>query len=759
MVNFFRHERPNNEYTCAFPTNSTTSHRPSRFGKIGPFQEKVLAPYRLTLSQLNFGAKKIGENTLNFNIKNDTNTVRNLDIEMHIQQTNAETEVFKTVAHLPVSELSEIQLNYVLRDDGPKQGLLKVVNQTPGEPQLYRSFQFTPPPPVTVEVTQPFYGHRIFADQQIGQIQANIRLNLREKTLKNSELLVQVIDENDRVVSSKEYDSPKTDQHVALPFQDQPYGAYQLVVDVRGASGQLAKQSVLIRHLSPYPSAVRIDDRGRLIVDNAPFFPIGFYAFNGELSDLADSGVNVLMTSPREELTGLDIHYMVPLHHPYRKNETAEAHRKVRQFQHHPQVLGWYIADEPSLYDQTPQDLVSYIDGLAKIDPYHPTFAIYIKDYEDYSHTADVFMFDRYIYFNPDTDEMLRPIESVGTLTQRAVEAVAGKRPVIAVLGLHAVEVRKYRPPTYPEVRCQVYQAVAHGAQGIIWFGFGGWFNSPRDAYDLWFGIKHLTRELQFLSPALLSTESIDGFQVLGNTSKIMCLGKMYDGELYLVCVNASPTPQTLTFDIGSKGAGLTSLDVFPERRSVSISDNQFTDQFDGYAVHIYTTADQPANLTPLREVERQYEQMRSEIEKRRQQDLTLIPGVTVKASSAFSPRWSSVLMTIDGHRWAGGWRLPKDSRGQLPQWLQMTWPKPVRIGRVNVWGSVDHLQLSAKEGEDWRNITHTQLTSGNESCISVGFDPVTTSELRIEVLEAEPNTKVLIREVEVLAPLNVDEA
>ena len=167
--------------------------------------------------------------------------------------------------------------------------------------------------------------------------------------------------------------------------------------------------------------------------------------------------------------------------------------------------------------------------------------------------------------------------------------------------------------PTPEEIRCMTYVAVIRGAQGILFYSHArkGDVSYIRDHPEHWAYLRQLGKELQTLSPVLLSPAMDDRLNV-ENKSIDATLREVTSGsdaahkELYVIAANTAhagpavkrhfagvrqPAVRIVLSDVreghadlvGSAGAGSAQAG-----RTVRIHAGAFTDAFDPYAVHIY---------------------------------------------------------------------------------------------------------------------------------------------------------------------------
>lgn len=344
-----------------------------------------------------------------------------------------------------------------------------------------------------------------------------------------------------------------------------------------------------------------------------------------------------------DEMDRLGIRAMVPLGYdmalptdPTERAARLEMLRKIAlALKNKPALLGWEGPDEPlwiwkghdiSGYGNTPiwtldreiQDKMyglidSLKDGYAVVkeaDPSHMVFLNHAprleveelrwftsqpaeKGYKSDGRTAaDAFGVD--IYPVPGgggnnglvDGKFTASIATVGAFTRKQ-RAIAGDAPIYMVLqGCGIVEwgekdIEPLRRPTYYETRFMAFDAVANGANGILWWGAN---YIPQDS-QLWSDIKRVARQLRSLEPVLASGEVKP---VKCSSSAIEVIRYTWKGRDYVIAANAKNTRiNGVSFFWPEAPRG--GMNVLFEDRSVPSSRGGFKDNFGPFDVHIYS--------------------------------------------------------------------------------------------------------------------------------------------------------------------------
>jgi len=231
----------------------------------------------------------------------------------------------------------------------------------------------------------------------------------------------------------------------------------------------------------------------------------------------------------------------------------------------------------------------------------------FIENSRKYTESSDIVSIDYYLaddvefYMKPGsiTYEFTKriggplDISAVGYLTDIMVnEVTEGKKPFWLVADHSKASSMDPRGPTLKEKRFMAYQAIIHGATGIIYFTWGD---------DAWTGYKYtnssgnsryfiddtslVANEIQTLSPILLDGLEKEGISV--NDDKIEFLAKEFNDELYILSVNAEDQEKNVTFVMPQEYNGIQVL--FKDNTNPTVLDSfTFSDHFDRFGVNIY---------------------------------------------------------------------------------------------------------------------------------------------------------------------------
>lgn len=395
---------------------------------------------------------------------------------------------------------------------------------------------------------------------------------------------------------------------------------------------------------TPGPSAalaevqnnVRVAKGGTIVVRGEPFFPIGSY-FLPKGADpyhrLAEAGFNLVQCPPTQkaldEAHAAGLKAWVSLAGSFDLSQNAEKGKTqikeiVERVRDHPALLAWESRDEPAWTWKEPAKPAASADGLAQghrflksLEPNHPIWINHaprnlVKTLIDFSRGADIVSCDIYpiipsglreMYaIQPDGthgDLLNQTASAVGEYTDKMRRVAGPNRSVWMVLQAFAWEgardakerdSTKILYPTYRELRLMAYDAVIHGANGILYWGTE---YVPQPS-GFWNDLTRVTRELStmtpvFLSPSVKIVAHIDYSEVgFSMDNAIETLAKRYNGKIYLLTVNRSPYPARVTFSGLTDFEATKTLEVLYENRSLRMDTGFFTDEFNGFDVHMY---------------------------------------------------------------------------------------------------------------------------------------------------------------------------
>lgn len=389
---------------------------------------------------------------------------------------------------------------------------------------------------------------------------------------------------------------------------------------------------------------VTFRDDHTILVRGKPFFPIGLYYCQEELDDatgklmreLRDVGINTMgyyrWNSPnwRREL---DTAHANDLMIWYRgvdgfavADEAGESRviEQLKTYRDHPSLLMWEFQDEPIL-NKVPVDQSKRGQALVRReDPNHPILVCHwpgaVDRFAEWKELGDIVATDLY----PIPRE-----KGYGRLPNKDITQIRdylailkkshGDKPRLLVLQAWSWDPIKFGRKGYPtpgESRFMAYQAVVHGAKGILYYGQYH-CTKPNSAASLWSQAEAPdVREKEFQQCLKLNREFWDEhkpfFKELEQASKIFVLRnpdepnvnsflsadgnqsismttKKSGDQFYAIVVNESDTTTQARLTVSSAFKD-AKLHVLFEDRTVPAKDGMIEDRFRPYDVHVYAT-------------------------------------------------------------------------------------------------------------------------------------------------------------------------
>jgi len=306
-------------------------------------------------------------------------------------------------------------------------------------------------------------------------------------------------------------------------------------------------------------------------------------------------------------------------------------------------IFAWYLADEPIKYGNP---WVTFLETLSsKIKARGVTKPLFEVNTADMTNTAwnsfaklgDIAVLDNY----PTDQKWVRsdPNLAISSLDRSDIKVTIPKtvsatvaanesaKPVWLVVQAmkpkNGTDGKQTRFPTPAEEKAMVYSGIVNGATGIIYYAYDtpevlranagkehvGINPNPDSnlsqanqaaSKTLWnsiAGTGGINSELKQLSPAILSATSKSEYSV--NTTQdtatnqsptpVRTMLKEYNGKYYLIAVNVNNNKAQTTFSFTDNVFKNSNIAVQFENRNLSESNQAFADNFEPFAVHVYT--------------------------------------------------------------------------------------------------------------------------------------------------------------------------
>jgi hypothetical protein len=302
------------------------------------------------------------------------------------------------------------------------------------------------------------------------------------------------------------------------------------------------------------------------------------------------------------------------------KSDTTRITELVDSFKDHPSLLFWEMVDEPAFSWNSaeprvlPQEMQETYNFIKKIDSEHLIITNHgpvnlISTLQKYNSSTDLVACDVYpviphgiiptfaLYPDGLQGDLLNPyISQVGEYVDKMKKVVNNSKPVFMVLQGFSWEMLKNENerdtsmilyPTYEESRFMAYNAIVHGANGILYWGTS-YTPQPSVFMD---DLNKVTKELAELQN-VLSAQTIK-LNIKKEYHELMysvdagveIMVKKVEGKTYMLTVNSDKNPVKVSFIGLSKYKNAT---VLKEKRSLILDNGKLTDYYKPFDTHIY---------------------------------------------------------------------------------------------------------------------------------------------------------------------------
>lgn len=384
---------------------------------------------------------------------------------------------------------------------------------------------------------------------------------------------------------------------------------------------------------------VHLSGNQYLTLDQQPFFVIGAYDLpeGMTLAEGQKMGFNVVRVSAQQSQwdtageLGLKVWHSFGSRMDFASGDVEEKKNVIRKtverFKDHPALLYWESMDEPAWTNgnpaqarATPEGLTAGYEYLKSLDPEHPVYMNHaprnmVETLQKYNTACDLVCVDIYPIIPPGLKQMyaITPDGRHGDLPNQTpscvgeyvdkMKAVANaEQSVFIVLQGFAWEATRaknpdkklVRYPTWKESRFMAYNAISHGAGGILYFGLHTVPKEHPFVQDLARVLQEISRMTPVFSGRDLPTLPKLKYHERGSTIAggiEMMLRETSEGT-YLITSNTSIDPAAAEFiNLPLQFSSTQELVVPGEDRTVLVKDGTFFDEFDGLDVHIYYSA------------------------------------------------------------------------------------------------------------------------------------------------------------------------
>jgi len=346
-------------------------------------------------------------------------------------------------------------------------------------------------------------------------------------------------------------------QEAVIPAPGLAAGAYTATVTGVHRDGTRETLTTQAFHFTPPGrDVVSLTPDNVCLVGGKPFFPLGAYHVRQEdLLTIREAGMNVGIPftatfPPGWQRPSDGVGYIEKCREAGLMGVLiGDVKESFAHYRHDPNVLFWYVDDEPGGEGRQPADIMARYEKGAAADPTHPVFLLHNKpaEFMPYAPACDVFATDPY----PIGRDARPDLMHVARYTEAAVGSVFDRKPVWIALQCYTVRAvsdagkpldGSPRLPTQAELRCMSYLALAAGARGLLYYAFDDTYynngqirgvNIAKEHPEFWAQMAQVMKQLGglqrlWLSPhAALRPENLTP-EVVVQRQPFACAGKSY---------------------------------------------------------------------------------------------------------------------------------------------------------------------------------------------------------------------------------------
>jgi len=609
-LNLCRQERPHAERSAWAPTGDRFA-APHTFGTLSGL-DADFAPHHVSAGLAKPLAGGAGRNTAVLRIANLGKTQRRLRCELRIKPPSEKPRTIKSATEtFAPGAPRKVKLAYQIFEPGPHELAFSVFDAE--TERRAAAFERNVDTSVAIE-------HLLFHSYYRDDVTVRSHLNVGDEALAACRLTATLkAADDDRVLVRRSLTPQSRTMSVALPLNGAKPGQYRIEMALKTGDGPERTETLRFTVLRDRPvDELEVHPRAdlTLVVRGEPFFPIGVYeapSTQRMMAELKSAGFNTVRCphsgSPRGTKMVLDrIHEAglkawVVLGHGLDLSHRQEAREKMLRdmaatVSRHPALLVWESIDEPAWVSQNADGLAQGYEFLRRIEPHHPVWMNHaprnlISTLAYFNRGADIAGADIYPVPEPQAQSNLpnKTISVVGDEADKNRSAVNDEKPIFMVLQAFAWRMlwRADDPeavhPTFAQQRYMAYNAILHGARGILYWG-AQYTPKPSAA---WAAVKTIVSELSRMHAVLVAPPGGGDLRVASDTDSVEGVLRRVGNELYLICVNnvdreAEVTVSGLPADAGSLRV------LFEPGRSCEVRNGELSLHMPGYGVVVATT-------------------------------------------------------------------------------------------------------------------------------------------------------------------------
>jgi hypothetical protein len=395
-------------------------------------------------------------------------------------------------------------------------------------------------------------------------------------------------------------------------------GQYPIEVEALDAGGKVVagvKDVFTVRGAKPanFSHEVTFDAQHRMYLDGKPFFPILTWRNRGPLPieesypRFVDLGFNMIecpvTNIDAADAAGLYVVAEMPgsvykIRTPEERREfLADFNKKYGKLVEHPALVGYFSVDEPTWRGDP---LEPYAAGYRLLrDEFDPWRPVYINEaprgsadsLRPVADACDVYGVDIYPVPSPNPHSELddKTVTSVGKYTDICRDVTRNRKPIWMCLQGFAwgtLTNTKEIYPTYAESRFMAFDAIAHGANGLVYWGlYMGRGENP----EFLEGLKKVLGEVTQVSAYLVGDTVENGVECDDPAIRVMQKRSPH-GDLWIV-LNESKDEKRITLrgELPKKPVETSGLEM-PEA-----ADGELALTLPACGVRVFRDAEKPA--------------------------------------------------------------------------------------------------------------------------------------------------------------------
>ena len=337
---------------------------------------------------------------------------------------------------------------------------------------------------------------------------------------------------------------------------------------------------------------VGIDEDGMILIENQRTFIIGSYHLpksDSPYAELANAGFNLVRSAASKEAFdaahehGLKVWYGIGAVDVDNEVESRKSlSQAIEAFKSHPALLARETVDEPAwTWNEAgarvaPKPIIDAYNLAKSVDPQHILYLNHapvnlVSTMQKYNAGTDIVACDIYpviphgirpmfaLFPNGMQGDLLNTsISQVGEYADKMRRVAGPQKPMFMVLQGFSWEMlrneaerdtSKILYPTWEQSRFMAYNAIIHGANGILYWGTS---YTPQPS-QFWTDLKRVTAELSGLRHVLAAKDHPmilkKNYHEMGHSidAGVEILVKEAAGEMFIITANADKNPVKVT--------------------------------------------------------------------------------------------------------------------------------------------------------------------------------------------------------------------